>query len=163
MLSFTELVTISARPDAVWSRLVELERWWVASNPEHVWLEILSPDKKVVEGTEIRFEERVAGVRAVAEGRVVSLREGVEATWQGRAVYRYLGMKIPIMEVVQWRVASMSADLTILSASVSAEFPRGVLGRVLEWYAKTLTDLEQRDREHTRRELRYLKELVEGR
>lgn len=162
MLSFTESVTIGARPKVIWGYLVDLEHWWVASNPEHIWLEIQSADKSVAQGTEIHFEERVAGVRATAEGRIVSLHPEVEATWEGEAVYRYLGFRIPIQEGVKWRLAGMSGDLTIVSVSVWAEFPKGLFGGLMEWHAKKHLDVEERDREHTRRELNYLKEVVEG-
>lgn len=161
MLSFTESVTMGACPDAIWTHLVDLERWWVASNPEHILLEIQAADKSVVEGTEIHFEERVGGVRAVARGRIVSMHPGVEATWEGEAVYHYLGLRIPVNEGVKWRLAAMSRDLTIVSASVWAEFPRGLPGGLLEWHAKRHLKIEERDREHTRRELHYLKDLVE--
>lgn len=161
MLSFTESVTIAASPGVIWTHLVDFERWWVASNPEHIRLEILSPDKSVVEGTQIDFEERVAGVRAVAKGRIVSLHPRVEATWEGRAVYHYLGIRIPIHEGVKWRLAGMGRDLTIISASVWAEFPGGPIGGLLEWHAKKHLDILERDREHMRQELNYLKDVVE--
>lgn len=161
MLAFTESVTMGACPEAIWTRLVDLERWWVASNPEHILVEIESADKKVVEGTEIHFEERVAGVRAVARGRIVSMHPGVEAAWEGEAVFHYPGLRVLVNEGVKWRLAAVSRDLTIVSANVWAEFPSGLLGGVLEWHAKRLRKMEEREREHTRRELHYLKEWVE--
>jgi hypothetical protein len=41
MFAFTESVLIKAPPAAVWSLLCDLERWWLASNPEHDSLERL--------------------------------------------------------------------------------------------------------------------------
>jgi len=45
---------------------------------------------------------------------------------------------------------------------VWAEFPAGIIGRLLEWYAKSLLNIVDRDREHARRELEYLKAAIEG-
>ncbi|HKR30646.1 MAG TPA: hypothetical protein VJT08_09215 [Terriglobales bacterium] len=53
---------------------------------EHISLEICSPDKRVAAGTEIAFEERVAGITARASGTVTSLIPGVAATWKGRHI-----------------------------------------------------------------------------
>lgn len=139
---------------------MDLERWWPASNSDHVRLEIMSPDKSIAEGTQIDFEERIAGVKAVASGRIVSLHKDSEATWEGTAVYHYKGFKVPIHEGVKWRIAPMS-DLAIVSASVWAAFPRSLTGRLLKWHAMKHMNIVELDREHTRLELNYLKDLIE--
>jgi len=92
--------SIRATPESVWSRLANVESWWLKSNPEHIFLEIGSPDKSVVAGTEIAFGERVAGITARASGTVTSLIPGLAATWEGVANYRYYGFRFAIQEGV---------------------------------------------------------------
>lgn len=86
LFEFTEGVSVRATAESVWSRLSDLESWWLESNPEHISLEIGSPDKRVAVGTEIAFKERVAGIKASASGTVTSLIPGVAATWTGRHI-----------------------------------------------------------------------------
>lgn len=161
MISITESVTITASPSVIWTQLVDLERWWTASNPDHIRLEIQSPDKSVGEDTQVEFEERVGGVRIVATGRIVSLHENSEATWEGTATYRCLGFRVRVERGIKWRIASMS-DLAIVSASVWSVFPVGLVGRFMGWYAKKSLKMAEREREHARDELEYLKGLVEA-
>jgi len=104
LFEFTETVSIRATPESVWSRLADVESWWLKSNPEHISLEIGSPDKRVAAGTEIAFEERVAGITARASGTVISLTPGVAATWEGMANYRYCGFRLAIQEGVTWSI-----------------------------------------------------------
>lgn len=161
MFSFTESVTITASPSVIWGHLLDLERWWAASNPEHIRLEIGSPNKSVATGTRIDFEERIAGVRGVATGRIVWLHEGSAARWEGTATYYWMGIKIPMEEGVEWHIAGMG-ELAIVSARVWMYFPKGLFGKVVKWYAMKVLKLERADREHTRLELKYLKGMIEG-
>lgn len=161
MFSFTESVTITASPGVIWANLVDLERWWAASSADHIRLEILSEDKSLATGTPVNFEERVAGIRAEAKGRIVWLHAGSAARWEGTALYHWMGLKIPIDEGVEWHIAGLG-EMAIVSASVWAYFPKGLWGGMVRWYAMTVLKIERRDREHTRRELEYLKGMVEG-
>ena len=161
LFEFTETASIRATPESVWSRLADVESWWLKSNREHISLEIGSPDKRVAAGTEIAFEERVAGITARACGTVTSLIPGVATTWEGMASYRYSGFRLAIHEGVTW---SIEPDMgsSILSAHVWARFPAGAFGRVLEWYSVHILHIIERDRKHARCELEYLKRVIEG-
>lgn len=161
MFSLTESVTITASSGVIWTHLLDLERWWTASNPDHIRLEIASPDKRVATGTPIEFEEKIAGVRGVAKGRIVWLHEGSGARWEGTATYYWMGMKIRVEEGVEWHIAGMG-ELAIVSARGWVYFPKGLFGRVVKWYAMKVLKLERADREHTRLELKYLKGMIEG-
>lgn len=160
MFEFTEIVSIRATAEDVWSRLSDLESWWLKSNPEHIALDVRSPDKRVAVGTEIAFEERVAGITACASGTVISLIPGVAATWEGAANYRYCGFDLAIQEGVTWRIEPNMGSST-LSAHVWARFPAGAFGRFLEWYSLRILHIIERDRKHARCELEYLKHLIE--
>ena len=133
----------------------------MASNPEHIALEIRSPEKRIAAGTEIAFEERVAGIRGSAAGTVTNLTPGVAATWEGVAEYRCAGFRMSIEEGVTWSVEP-TATGSKLSAHVWARFPSGWLGPLLEWYSTAILRIVHRDREHARCELEYLKRLFEG-
>ena len=161
MFEFTESIMIEAPSDTVWIYLANVEQWWPPSNQEHIRIEVRSENKPVDVGTEIVFEESVAGIKGRAEGRITRWISGSEATWEGIAVYRYMGISFQIREGVSWRVEAQG-ETSKLSARVWAEFPPGVFGRFLEWYTKTLLNVVERDREHARRELEYLKSSIEN-
>jgi hypothetical protein len=160
MFEFTESIQIEAPPDHVWELLTDVECWWPPSNPEHIGIEVRSADKSIGVGTEIVFEERVAGIRCRAQGSVTRLIPGIEVAWEGMAKYRYMGFEFRIREGVSWRVDG-DGEPSQLSAHVWAEFPSSILGRLLEWYARSFLNVVDRDREHARRELEYLKSAVE--
>jgi len=161
MFEFVESIAIEASPAAVWRFLVHVETWWLPSNPEHIRLEIRPRGLPLGVGTQVLFEERVAGVKGEAEGTITAWAEERAATWEGTATYRYLGLCIRVIEGVTWRVEPR-AGATQLSARVWARFPSGLWGRLTEWYAKAALDVVRRDRRHARRELEYLKAVVEA-
>jgi hypothetical protein len=161
MFEFTESIHIEAPPADVWEHIANVEGWWLASNPEHIRIEISGPESAISLGSKIVFEERVAGIRGKAEGRVTGWDPGTEVTWEGIANYRYLGFTMPIREGVSWRVGSDDQGAQ-LSANVWAKFPQSLAGKLFEWYAKTILDVVQRDREHARRELEYLRSAIES-
>lgn len=161
MFEFTEAIRIEAPRARVWALLADVQRWWLPSNPEHIGLEVRSPDGAIGPGTEIVFEERVAGIRGRAQGRVTRLVPGTEAAWEGVADYRHLGFGFRIREGVAWRVEG-AGESSELSARVWAAFPSGLFGRLLEWYARIFLRVVERDRAHARRELEYLKRALEG-
>jgi hypothetical protein len=123
-------------------------------------LEIRSADKKIAIGTEIVFQECVAGVKADVIGTVTSLIPEVEATWGGLAEYRYMGLHLRIREGVTWRIDT-DGNTSNLSAHIWAHFPPSILGRFIEWYSEAVLNVVDRDREHARCELEYLKRLIE--
>lgn len=162
MFEFVESITIEASPADVWDYLADVESWWLASNPEHIYLEVLSPDSSIGLDTKIVFEERVAGINGQAQGTITQFDPGTQITWEGQAIYNYLGFSLEVHEGVSWLVKSDEQG-TQLSAHVWAEFPSSLGGRFFEWYAKAILDVVDKDREHARQELQYLKSAIESR
>lgn len=161
MFEFTESIAISRHPTKIWDCLVDVEKWWPPSNPEHIGIEVRSSGKPIGVGTEITFKERVGGIEGCAAGSITSWVTGREATWEGEAVYRYRGIPIRIVEGVCWSIQERGSS-SMLSARVWAKFPETVFGCVLEWYAVNIMNIVDRDRAHARCELEYLKGVIEG-
>lgn len=161
MFEFTESVHIQASTDQVWSLLQNVERWWPPSNPEHIGIEVRSSNNSIGVGTEIVFEERVAGIKAKAEGEIKRFVPKTEAAWEGTAKYRYFGVSLVVDEGVTWQLADSNGG-AVLSAHVWAKFPQSLFGRALEWYAKAILNIVKRDRAHARCELEYLKRTIES-
>ncbi len=162
MFEFTESVDIAAPPERVWTFMIDLEGWWPASNPEHISLERLD-DGGIEVGAKLRICERVAGVPCEAVGEITALVPRTSVTWEsGEARYRWLGMTVVVGEGVTWRLEPQGGDTTRVSATVWATFPPGRRGRALEWAFRRVLNGVEKDREHTRIELRHLKRSLEG-
>ena len=67
-------VEIHSSPEFIWEQLIDIESWWVASNDEHISLNIESNDKQLKTGTEITVRERIAGIPCCAEGAVTEIK-----------------------------------------------------------------------------------------
>jgi hypothetical protein len=144
----------------VWDLLRRVEDWWLESNPEHESLEVLS-DGPLREGSRIRIRESIAGIPGTAEGVVTKYRPGRSVTWEApEAKYRLYGVPLEVSEGVEWSVDPLSEGRSRLSARVWAEFPSGVGGRILEWVFRRVLHGVEKDREHARTELRYLKKRL---
>lgn len=162
MLQFTESVKIETTPDRAWAYLVNVEKWWPPSNPEHESLEILDRDKALGKGTRIRIRERIAGIPCEAIGEVTEYVERERVTWQAEvARYRLWGITLEVTEGVRWSLGPLEKGVT-LSACIWASFPGGPKGRCLEWMFKGPLRGEAKDRSHARRELEYIKQELEN-
>lgn len=161
MFEFTETIEIGAPTEAAWEVMSDIEGWWPPSNPEHESLERLD-DRGLEVGARIRIREKIAGVPGEAVGEITQLEPGAAVTWEAPAArYRLAGVSVSIGEGVTWRVEPHGDDETRLSARVWATFPSGLRGRLTEWFfVHPLGGLEK-DREHARVELRYLKRRIE--
>jgi len=161
MFEFTESIPISASADVVWGFFTDIRAWWPPSNPEHIRIDIHDSDGSIGEGTEITFEERIAGIPGKARGSITEVDPGAEVTWEGEAVYRYIGIPFHIREGVTWRI-ERRGDTSELSAHVWAVFPSTLFGRFFEWFATRFLNVVARDRQHARRELEYLQGEIES-
>ncbi|MGV9387460.1 SRPBCC family protein [Nonomuraea sp. NPDC003707] len=162
MFEFTESILIEASPPAVWEVLRDIDGWWPASNFEHESLERLD-DRGIQAGARIRIREKIAGIPGEAIGEITRIEPLSEVTWEApHARYRWHGIPITIGEGVTWRIEPREGDTVHLSAHVWATFPSGRLGRFLEWFFTHPLGGVEKDREHTRVELHYLKEVIEG-
>ena len=156
-------IRIAAPPETVWDLLVDIEAWWVASNPEHESLEILTNTGTIGEGTRIEVRERIAGIPGVARGEITDFVPERRIVWEApKARYRYFGFPLTVSEGVAWEISPQDDGRTELTARVWASFPDTLWGRVIEWSFNYVVDGVERDYEHAMRELEYLKRAVEG-
>lgn len=145
----------------MWEVLQDIEDLWPASNPEHESLERLD-DRGIEVGARLLIRERIAGIPDEATGEITELEPLSRVTWEAPAArYRWFGVPLTIGEGVTWALAGDDRS-TLLSAHVWATFPASPLGRILGWmFEKPLKGIEK-DREHARTELRYLKRRIEA-
>jgi hypothetical protein len=160
MFQFTESIIIASRPDEIWETLVDFEKWWPPSNPEHISIDVHYDGKPIDVGTEVNFEERIAGIKGKASGSITKWIPECEATWEGAALYSYYGIPIRVREGVSWSIESIGSVST-LSATIWAQFPVNLIGRLVEWYSVRFLNVIDRDKEHARCELEYLKSVFE--
>ena len=160
MFQFTESISIAAQSDEIWNIFEDIEKWWPPANSEHANIEVNTFAKPVDAGTEVNFEERIAGIKGKASGSISRWVYAREARWEGEAFYRYCGISFRIQESVTWLI-ERRGKTSLLSAHVAAEFPPTLFGRFIEWYAIKVLGITDRDREHARRELEYLKTRIE--
>lgn len=163
MFEFTESVLIEAPRDQVWSVLSDIDRWWLASNPEHESLEHLDSLAPTQVGARLRIQERIGGIPGDAIGTITAVQPGTAVTWEADARYRWMGISVRVGEGVTWRVEAHDESSTRVSARVWATFPSHLVGRVAAFaFVRLLRGIEK-DRQHACTELRYLKNLIESR
>lgn len=163
MWEFTAETEIARAPEDVWRFLVDIEGWWLASNPDHIALHIEDEDARLRVGLPIVIEEVVAGLRGRGRGTITEMVEGERVCWEsGRMLYQVLGIPLAVSEGVRWRVAALPGGRSVLSATVWARFPAGAWGRLAEFVAKRLLNGLQQDYQHASAELEYVKRRLEG-
>ena len=161
MFDFKATIDIHTTAAKLWDYLIDIEEWWLPSNPEHIELEILSQDKQIDEGTRIFIREKIAGIPGEIVGEVQEVTEPRRVQWQSdRAEYRFFGIPLSIKEGVTWQIEPLPQGVE-LSAHVWAEFPRTWMGKSLEWIFKHVLNGVQIDCEHAKTELRFLKTQME--
>jgi uncharacterized protein YndB with AHSA1/START domain len=163
MFEFTESIYIARPPATVWNLLVDVKRWWPPSNPEHESIERLD-DRDVVEvGARLRIREKVAGIPGVADGEITRVEPLSSITWEAaHARYRLFGITLTVGEGVTWSIEAVGTAGTNVSAHVWATFPPGLRSGLLEWIFNHLLRGIEKDQEHARIELRYLKRILES-
>ncbi|OBF95184.1 hypothetical protein A5773_15230 [Mycobacterium sp. 852014-52450_SCH5900713] len=161
VFEFSESILIAAPHAQVWSVLSDIDRWWLASNGEHESLERLDSLPPTQVGARLRIEEKIGGIPGVAEGTITAVDPGTAVTWEADARYRWFGVPLRVGEGVTWRVEPGDGSSTRVSAHVWATFPHHLLGRVAAFAFTHLLNGVEKDREHTRTELRYLKKIIE--
>ena len=162
MFEFSESIVVAAPVAHVWSVLSDIDRWWLASNPEHDSLEHLDSLPATQVGARLRIREKIGGIPGVAVGTITAVQPGEAVTWEAAARYRWLGISLRVNEGVTWRVERSGESTTRVSARVWAVFPSHPLGRIASFAFTHVLDGIEKDREHTRKELAYLKAIVEN-
>jgi len=104
LLDFTESVLITAPHAQVWRELSDIDRWWLASNPEHDSLEHLDSLPATQVGARLRIKEKIGGIPGDAEGTITAVDPGKAVTWEADARYRWFGIPVRVGEGVTWRV-----------------------------------------------------------
>lgn len=163
MFDFVESVVIAAPHAQVWGVLSDIDGWWLASNAEHDSLEHLDPLPPTEVGARLRIQEKIGGIPGVAVGTITAVDPGRAVTWEADARYRWLGIPVRVGEGVTWRVEPRDEATTRVSARVWATFPHHLVGRIAALAFTHLLNGVEKDREHTRTELRYLKDAIETR
>lgn len=162
MFEFTETIEIAAAPETVWSVMQDVESWWSPSNPEHLSLERLDNRGAIEVGTRLKIREKIAGIPGEAAGEITRVDPVSAVTWQApEAHYRIFGIGLTVDEGVTWGIEPTGSG-TRVSAHVWATFPAGRLGHIVEWGFTRLLGGVEKDREHARTELRYLKRTIEA-
>ena len=107
------------------------------------------------------FARRSRASRARRIGTITPIDRGTSVTWEAPdARYRWFGVKVTIGNRVTWTVEPRGQS-ALVSAHVWATF-RSIPSRLLEPVFTRLLKGTEKDREHTRVELRYLKHLIEA-
>jgi len=161
MLEVSAFVTIGATPKTVWEFIIDIERWWIFSNIDHVEMKIYPPDKPIQIGTKIDFVDLIAGIPGTSRGKIRSFNWGKDVAWAGSAVYRYWGLKIKVKQGVLWSIEPAKGG-TRLTVDIWAEFRENAFGQFSEWYFSKILKGVERDREHTMKELTFIKERLEN-
>lgn len=74
----------------MWETLVDIEGWWLASDPGHEEVRVLTPGP-LRSGPRLFIRERIAGIPGEAEGVVTDDEPGRTVTWVAAdARYRVL-------------------------------------------------------------------------
>lgn len=162
MFDFTESVVIGVPHPQVWEVLSDIDRWWLASNPEPETLEHLDALAPTQVGARLRIREKIGGIPGEADGTITAVDPGTAVTWEADARYRWLKLPIRVGEGVTWRVEPADGSSTRVSARVWATFPTHFVGRLAAFTFVHLLNGVEKDRKHARTELRYLKQLIEG-
>jgi len=162
LFEFSESVLVASPSAHVWEVLSDIDRWWLASNSEHDSLEHLDSLPPTEVGAQLRIREKIGGIPGVATGTITAVGPGESVTWEADARYRWLGIPVRVNEGVTWRVEPWDKATTRVSARVWATFPRQLVGRIAKFAFTRLLNGVERDREHTRTELRYLKDVIEN-
>lgn len=162
MFDFTESVLIEAPHGEVWDVLSDIDRWWLASNPEHDSLEHQDSLAPTQVGARLRIREKIGGIPGDAVGTITAVEPGAAVTWQADARYRWLGVSVQVGEGVTWRAEPYGEATTRVSARVWATFPSSLVGRVAAFAFVRLLNGIEKDRHHAYTELQYLKDLIEN-
>lgn len=161
----TQAVEVQAAPETIWAQIQDFEGFWERSNPEvHAGTRVLSnPKQPLRNGLRFYQKEQVGGVTGELDAEVYDVEPNRRFRWRTKADYRLLGLRITIPEGGTFRVEPDSKGERVrVSHRVYGEFPDTVWGRSLGWILVSVFDADLDAAQHTRVELMYLKETLEG-
>jgi len=153
-------VEIDAPPENVWNFLIDVENWWLKSNPEHDSLTINGGDKELGVGTKLTIKEKIAGIPCKAKGTVTGYDENKLVEW--KAIYYLLSLRwIKVQAGVRWKLTKINQKKTALMANVWADFPNQAGYKVLFFIFKNFLNGIEKDYKHAMKELKYIKVNLE--
>ena len=153
-------VEIRASINNVWNFLIDVERWWVKSNPDHKSLAFSNSVKEKVVGTEITIREKIAGIPCKAVGEITKFETNSQVEW--KALYYLFGINwIRVHAGVAWKLKYISDDRCGLLAHVWARFPQTPGYKFLWYFFKNIMNGIVKDHEHAMKELIYIKRTIE--
>jgi hypothetical protein len=153
-------VEILAPVNNTWDFLINVENWWVKSNPDHKSLTINNSEREIRPGTKITIREKIAGIPCKAIGEITKYEINRKVEWS--AVYYIFGLKwIRVNAGVAWKLRSISEDSCALMAHVWARFPQNPLNKFIWYFFKNIMNGIEKDHEHAMKELTYIKEVIE--
>lgn len=162
MFEFTATIKIQTIVDVLWTYLLNIESWWLPSNPEHQEIKIISEDRDLEEGTKILIREKIANIPGEAIGLITEMSEHKKITWESdQARYRFWSVRFTIKEGVSWQIDPKPNGVE-LSAHVWAKLPSTIPGQVIEWVFKNVLNGVEKDYQHAMTELRYIKSQIEA-
>jgi hypothetical protein len=96
-------------------------------------------------------------------GVITEVKPASVVTWEApNTRYRWHGIPLTVDEGVTWTIEPHDGGAGVqVGAHVWAKFPTSAHGRLLEWVFFRLFKSVEKDREHARAELRYLKQRIE--
>jgi hypothetical protein len=153
-------VEIHASINNVWNFIINVENWWVKSNPDHKSLVFNNTVKDNVIGTKLTIREKIAGIPCKAVGEITKFETNCQVEW--KALYYLFSIRwIRVHAGVAWKLRYISDDRCGLMAHVWARFPQ-TPGYYFLWviFRKMMNGIEK-DYVHAMKELNYIKNAIE--
>jgi hypothetical protein len=157
MIQDKQTITIAASPEAIWSRITDLEQ---AYSYEHEKVQITSDDKSFKDGMRFQEKERIGGILAEVDAEIFDVVPNQQYQFKGKAIYHYLGMKIPIEEGGKFSIES-AGDQSTLSLEAWGYFPDNLYGKIIEFVAKHILNIPKSLARHNLGELNEFKQALE--
>ena len=161
MIEVKTSVEIDKTPQEEWDYIARIVEWRLASNTkEHIESSVVG-DGAIEKGTEFVLKERIAGVRGEAFAKVAEYAPPKKLVWKSlHAHYKLLGVSLNGEEGGTFKI-SKRANGCVLSHGVWGKIHAGPASALIEWFFKNILKGEDKDLQHTHRELLFIKREIE--
>ena len=162
MIDVTANVHAEATATEAWELISDFEGEWEPSNPEHKGTEVLTkPKQPLRDGLRWWQREGVGPLTGELTAIVHDTRPERAFSWTGEAIYKPFGMCVRVKEGGDFRIEP-KGDGVRLVHRVWGEFPKGIVGWVIERVIGTLLRFRSAAYRHTLVELEYFAGRLEG-